>query len=101
MTPHTCQTTFAGGVNPWGEYVPFVSTKPKTTQQNLLALLADGKPRSSTELTNALCVTPSHSDAILRRLMQDGRIGRVRLPFQGPNPRCKAVYVYSLLETAQ
>lgn len=101
MTPHTCQTTFAGGVNPWGEYAPFVSPKPKTTQQNLLELLADGKPRSSTELQSALCVTPSHIDAILRRLMRTWRIGRVRMPFQGPNPRCKAVYVYSILWDTQ
>lgn len=100
---HTCQTTFAGGVNPWGEYVP-PELRPPTihpVKQTYLDLLADGLQRSAPEVAKALGIKSTTADENLRHLWRDGRIQRELRPVSKIRPGNKAIFVYFILGVVQ
>lgn len=97
MTAYTCQTTFANGINPWSQYAP-PETKPptlyKTTRQDCLALLADGQPRSSLDVSNALDTKATTTSENLRNLWRDGHVQRELRQSAERGAQSRAFYMY-------
>lgn len=94
MTPHTCQTTFAGGVNPWGPYTPLLQGVMHPVRRAMIQLLADGKHRTPPEAAASLGAPLNSTGTLLRTMYLDGLVKSGMRTLEVPTARHTQVTEY-------